>query len=149
MCNVVDSFIAREVHCGCYLNAGRENSVASTKSFTSQVSVLVLLSMWFSQNKIINSIKRKNIINDLRKLHFDFEKALQIKNDVKKFIELIDNKKFNSLFILGKGKNKYICDEGALKIKEVTYIHAESYSGSSLKHGPFGLLEDGFPGNFS
>ena len=145
ICNVVDSYISREVDCGCYLNAGRENSVASTKAFTSQVIVLILLSLWFSQIQKVNNIKRKKVIDDLRKLYLDLEICLNIKEEVKKYVDFINNPNFNSLFILGKGKNKYICDEGALKIKEITYIHAESYSGSSLKHGPFGLLEENFP----
>ena len=145
VCNVVDSYISREVDCGCYLNAGRENSVASTKAFTSQVIVLILLSLWFSQLSKSNNLKRKKVISDLRKLYLDIEICLGIKNEVKKYVNMIDNKKFNSVFILGKGKNKFIADEGALKIKEISYIHAEGYSGSSLKHGPFGLLEKGFP----
>lgn len=142
--NVVDSMIAREVDCGCYLNAGREVAVASTKAFTSQIILLHLIALWFAQNHNINEELRKKYINDLKHLHID------IKHLINDFVETID--KYvdniymkNSLFILGKGKCEAIAKEGALKIKEICYIHAEGYSGSSLKHGPFGLLEKDFP----
>ncbi len=141
--NVVDSLIARESDCGCYLNAGREVAVASTKSFTSQVIILCMIAIWFSQNKNINNIKRKRYITDLRNIHNDINTILKNKEEYKKIIPSLINK--NSLFILGKGSLEAIAKEGSLKIKEVTYIHAEGYSGSSLKHGPFGLLEKDFP----
>jgi len=141
--NVVDSLIARESDCGCYLNAGREVAVASTKSFTSQVIILCMIAIWFSQNKDINNIKRKRYITDLRNIHIDINSILNNKEEFKKIIPSLIEK--NSLFILGKGNLEAIAKEGSLKIKEVTYIHAEGYSGSSLKHGPFGLLEKDFP----
>ena len=142
--NVVDSTIAREVNCGCYLNAGREVAVASTKSFTSQIIVLTMISVWFCQNKNENFEYRENIIKDLRKLYLDIEKI--VNSDVKIFQQLADklcNKK--SIFILGRNKAYPIALEGALKLKEMTYIHAEGYSTNSLKHGPFSLLEEDFP----
>jgi glucosamine--fructose-6-phosphate aminotransferase (isomerizing) len=141
--NVVDSLIARESDCGCYLNAGREVAVASTKSFTSQVIILSMIAVWFSQKKDINNIKRKRYITDLRNIHIDINSILNNKEEFKKIIPSLIEK--NSLFILGKGNLEAIAKEGSLKIKEVTYIHAEGYSGSSLKHGPFGLLEKDFP----
>ena len=143
--NVVDSLIAREVDCGCYLHAGREVAVASTKSFTSQVIVLILVSVWFSQTYYPheNILKRKQIISDLYNLNIDIKKTLKTHDRVKELIYLFDNK--NSTFILGKGRGESIAKEGSLKIKEVSYIHAEGYSTSSLKHGPFALLENDFP----
>lgn len=140
--NVVDSLIAREVHCGVYLNAGREVGVASTKAFTSQCVVLALISIWFSQIHNINSLKRKLMIEDLRKLPLQIESFLQSHN-IENFVDKFMNK--NSTFILGKGKSEAVAREGALKIKEISYIHAEGYSSSSLKHGPFALLEKDFP----
>lgn len=140
--NVVDSLIAREVNCGCYLNAGREIGVASTKAFTSQCLILALISIWFSQIHNINLLKRKNMIDDLRKLPNNINEYLKNEN-IKDYIHLFKNKK--STFILGKGKSHAIALEGALKIKEISYIHAEGYSSSSLKHGPFALLEKDFP----
>jgi glutamine---fructose-6-phosphate transaminase (isomerizing) len=142
--NVVDSMIAREVNCGCYLNAGREVAVASTKSFTSQCIILSMMAIWFSQVREINKNKRGRYIRDLRKLHIDFKNILNSSNEIyKNLIKLFDHG--NSTFILGKGRSEAIANEGALKIKEISYIHAEGYSGSSLKHGPFGLLEENFP----
>ena len=143
--NVVDSLIAREVDCGCYLHAGREVAVASTKSFTSQIIVLILISVWFSQTYYPheNINKRKQIVNDLHNLTNDIRKTLKTRNKIKELLYLFDNK--NSCFILGKGKGESIAKEGSLKIKEISYIHAEGYSTSSLKHGPFALLEKDFP----
>ena len=143
--NVVDSLIAREVDCGCYLNAGREVGVASTKSYTSQVILLSLIAVWFSQNKDINHQKRKFYIKNLRLLPNDINNILQYSES--KVIKIID-KLFlnrNSCFLLGKGKSHSVAKEGALKIKEISYIHAEGYSTSALKHGPFALLNETFP----
>ena len=141
--NVVDSLIAREVDCGVYCNAGREIGVASTKSFTSQVVCLSMIAIWFSQIHDINEIKRIKIIKDLCNLSNDFKNTLtlienQIENMVEKFVD------FKNMFLLGKGSDEYVAKEGALKIKEITYLHAEGYSASSLKHGPFALLDEQF-----
>lgn len=146
--NVVDSLIARECHCGCYLNAGREVSVASTKSFTSQVIVSSMVALWFSQNQhnhVSTSIKRKSYITDLRNLSADIQQTITrlsavIQTDIVPMF--MDH---SSCFILGKGRGEAIAHEGALKMKEISYIHAEGYSTSSLKHGPFALLKPGFP----
>lgn len=142
--NVIDSLIAREVNCGCYLNSGREIGVASTKSFTSQCIVLSLISLWFSQLHGINEIKRNNYINDLHHLNGQIKSILDDFNDnIGNILSIFEDKK--SCFILGKGKCEAIAKEGALKIKEISYIHSEGYNISSLKHGPFALLEKDFP----
>jgi len=142
--NVVDSLIAREVHCGCYLNAGREVAVASTKAYTSQVILLTMIATWFAQIKGKHELKRKRIINDLRQLYLDIEKTIAICEDkLDEIVPLFDNR--DSCFLLGKNRGESIAREGALKIKEISYIHAEGYSTSSLKHGPFALLDEGFP----
>lgn len=143
--NVVDSLIAREVHCGCYLNAGREVGVASTKSFTSQCIVLTLIALWFAQLHNINEFKRKKYINDLRQLSMQVKSILQEMNEKKihNLLKIFKNKK--SSFVLGKGKSEAIAKEASLKIKEISYNHSEGYSTSSLKHGPFALLEKDFP----
>lgn len=143
--NVIDSFIARESDCGVYLNAGREVAVASTKSFTNQCIVLTLIAIWFSQNKNTCLEKRKRMIKDLHNLPFQMKEILKIENlekirDISRTICLT-----NSMFILGKGKEEAVAKEGALKIKEITYIHAEGYSSGALKHGPFGLIVPGLP----
>jgi glucosamine--fructose-6-phosphate aminotransferase (isomerizing) len=143
--NVVDSFIAREVHCGVYLNAGREVAVASTKSFTNQCIVLSLVAIWFSQNRGTCEEKRRKIIIDLRQLPIQISAMFTEENNVG--IKTIASalSKTQSMFLLGKGKEEAIAKEGALKIKEIACIHAEGYSTSALKHGPFGLLEPHMP----
>lgn len=141
--NVVDSLIAREVDCGVYCNAGREIGVASTKSFTSQVVCLSMIAIWFSQVHNINESKRIKIIKDLCKLSNDFQNTLDlIECQIRNIVDALAN--FDNLFLLGKGSDEYVAKEGSLKIKEITYLHAEGYSASSLKHGPFALLDDGF-----
>jgi len=141
--NVVDSLIAREVDCGCYLNAGREVAVASTKSFTSQVIVLNLIALWFAQEKNIFEKVRKQYIKDLRNLHHDIEKTIE--SCILSIDDILPLLSHDNCFLLGKGQGEAIAKEGALKIKEISYIHAEGYSTSSLKHGPFALLNEVFP----
>ena len=145
--NVVDSVIARESDCGVYLNAGREVGVASTKSFTNQCIVLSMVAVWFSQNMNTCCEKRKQIISDLRVLPFQVEELLGYieKNPgyLSPYISILKGVK--TMFLLGKGKSEAIAKEGSLKIKEISYIHAEGYSSSALKHGPFALIEEGLP----
>jgi glucosamine--fructose-6-phosphate aminotransferase (isomerizing) len=142
--NVVDSLIAREVDCGIYCNAGREMGVASTKAFTSQVICLSMLSIWFAQIHNINEVKRTQMIKDLHNLSNDFKNVLDgIDNKIKNIALKMSD--YNNLFLLGKGTDEFIAKEGSLKIKEISYIHSEGYSASSLKHGPFALLDEKFP----
>ena len=140
--NTVDSMIARETNCGCYINAGREISVASTKSFTNQVIVLSMVAIWFSQIHNINVNKRQKYIKYLRQLPYDIKEILEKVNIDDKIIDVLNKK---NLFILGKEKGEAISKEASLKIKEISYIHAEGYSSSALKHGPFALLEKNMP----
>ena len=141
--NVVDSLIAREVHCGCYLNAGREVAVASTKAYTSQIIILNMIAIWFAQEKGLFLYKRKQYIQDLHNLHMDIKKTIEMcETKIDDVVSLFNH---HSCFLLGKGNGESIAREGALKIKEISYIHAEGYSTSSLKHGPFALLTKGFP----
>lgn len=142
--NVHDSMIARESDCGVYLNAGRENAVASTKSFTNQCVVLCMIAIWFSQNKGTCIKKRQTIIDCLRKLSYHVEILFEnIESKITKIIPLFDN--HHSTFILGKGENEAVAKEGSLKIKEIAYKHAEGYSTSALKHGPFALIDKDLP----
>lgn len=141
--NVVDSLIAREVDCGIYCNAGKEVGVASTKAFTSQVVCLSMAAIWFSSIQNINSKKREKIINDLRNLSNDIKMTIESCTD--KIKEISNNISSNNMFLLGKGSDEFIAKEGSLKIKEISYIHSEGYSASSLKHGPFALLDEKFP----
>jgi glutamine---fructose-6-phosphate transaminase (isomerizing) len=141
--NVIDSLIARESDCGIYLNAGREVAVASTKSFTNQCVALSMVAIWFSQCKATCIEKRKKIITDLRILPFQIQNVLDNAEATKKIAIKLKNAR--SLFVLGKGKEEAIAKEVALKLKEITYIHAEGYSSSALKHGAFALIESNLP----
>jgi glucosamine--fructose-6-phosphate aminotransferase (isomerizing) len=142
--NVVDSLIAREVDCGCYLNAGREVGVASTKAFTSQVIVLSMLAIYFAQINDLNRTKREHYIKALRQLPTDIKKTIQITDNISKLIAeyLITQP---DLFVLGKGSMISVAAEGALKTKEIGYIHSEAYGGNALRHGPYAIIEKGTP----
>lgn len=143
--NVVDSLIAREVNCGVYLNAGTEVAVASTKAFTSQTLVLTMIAVWIAQEKDIYKLKREEYVRDIHNLTHDVETVLKIGETSinSEVINMFTNK--SSCFLLGKGMGEGTSREGALKIKEIAYIHTEGYSSSALKHGPFALLEKDFP----
>jgi len=141
--NVVDSLISREVDCGIYCNAGKEVGVASTKAFTSQVVCLSMAAIWFSELHKVNKQKRAKMICDLHNLSNDIQMTLDTCSN--KVADIASKFKANNMFILGKGTDEFIAKEGALKIKEITYVHSEGYSSSSLKHGPFALLDEKFP----
>ena len=144
--NVVDSLIAREVDCGVYCNAGKEVGVASTKAFTSQVVCLSMTALWFAQLHGVNFKKRARMICDLHNLSKDIVMTLDVCSEkVKILAEKMNTTGYNNIFLLGKGSDEYIAKEGSLKIKEISYIHCEGYSSSSLKHGPFALLDENFP----
>ena len=140
--NVIDSTIAKKVDCGIYLNVGKEIAVASTKSFTSTLLILKLFSIWMYQYKKGKNLMMMNSIKDINSLVLQIK---EINSNYENIVKNIDYKKFkNNIFILGKGKMEFIAKECSLKMKEICYIHAEGYSGSSLKHGPFALLDDNF-----
>jgi len=155
--NVVDSMIARDTDCGVYINAGREIAVASTKSFTNQCVILSMISEWFFTNHQIQTQSPRNshysrhshYYQDLCNLPFHLQQVLdtirQLKEDsaTKSLLETWAKK--TTIFILGKRQQEAIAREGALKIKEVAYLHAEGYSSSALKHGAFALIEPGLP----
>lgn len=144
--NTVGSLIARTSNLGVYLNAGREQGVASTKAFTSQVTVLALIALWFrnirdDQYALRKSPHAKELHDALQRLPISFGMALRRSHpQCKEIAKELVNKEH--MFVLGKGYGEPIALEGALKLKEITYIHAEGYSGGALKHGPFALIED-------
>ena len=142
--NVVDSLIAREVDCGIYCNAGKEVGVASTKAFTSQVIALSMMAIWFAQIHGVSANLRARMITDLHNLSNDVRTTL---HDCRAtIIEIAATMPATTnMFLLGKGSDECIAKEGALKVKEISYIHAEGYSTSSLKHGPFALLDEVCP----
>ena len=138
--NVVDSLIARSVDCGVYMNSGKEVAVASTKSFTNSLIILSMIGMWFSFDLNINKKK----IEILRILNNKVNYILNsdyLTNKISEISNFIIKNNLNSLFLLGTKELFPISKEAALKIKEITYLHAEAYSALSLKHGPFSLLD--------
>lgn len=142
--NAVGSLIARSTGLGVYLNAGRENAVASTKAFTTQVTVLALVALWFRQHKeeaekLSELPLKRELLDALQRLPISFGMGLRSREKCKQVAKELAKK--NNLFVLGKGYAEPIAYEGALKIKEMTYMHAEGYSGGALKHGPFALIE--------
>lgn len=149
--NAVGSLIARTTKIGVYCNAGRENAVASTKAFTSQVTVLALIALWFRQTRDNLEGKRPSVetmkLKDaLMRLPITFGMALKTREQCKTIAERLKGKEH--CFVLGKGYGEPVAYEGALKIKEMCYLHAEGYSGGALKHGPFALIENNETGKF-
>ncbi|CDI82980.1 glucosamine--fructose-6-phosphate aminotransferase (isomerizing), putative [Eimeria acervulina] len=140
--NSVGSLLARMTSCGVYLNAGREVAVASTKAFTSQVTVLALVSSWFWQNLRSEeySDRCSALLDALHRLPVYAGMTLNAHGACKRIAEKL--KDAQTLFVLGKGFGYPVALEGALKIKEISYIHAEGFAGGALKHGPFALIDD-------
>lgn len=142
--NIVDSLITRLVSHGTYINAGREIGVASTKSFTNTLIILSLIAIYFNNdNKFI--LENNKILDNIRLLSNNVKELLNNENinkEINKLSQLIVEKIFNNIFIIGKNKLYIVSKEISLKIKEICYIHAEAYSSSSLKHGPFALLDN-------
>ena len=143
--NSVGSTIARMTKLGVYCNAGRENAVASTKAFTNQVAVLALIALWFRQQQGTPEQPEATRLKEaLMRLPLSFGAALKTHAQCKDIAEKLKNKEH--CFVLGKGFGEPVAMEGALKIKEFCYMHAEGYSGGALKHGPFALIEGGDSG---
>lgn len=141
--NVVGSTIARETHGGTYIHAGPEIGVASTKAFTSQVTALALLTMMIARTKSMSAEEGRKIMEELKALPEKVEKALQSDKIVK---EIATEFKNNSNFLyLGRGYNFPVALEGALKLKEISYIHAEGYPAAEMKHGPIALIDEDMP----
>lgn len=135
--NVVDSLIANAVDAGVYTNCGKERGVASTKSFMTQVIVLFLVSFYFIRDPTTQS---RALLQSIVQFPESLESHLQSYFDqVRRHIATLAH--FQNIFVVGRSLDYYIAMEGSLKIKEMSYIHSEAYSSSSLKHGPFALLD--------
>ncbi len=141
--NAVGSLIARTTKCGVYLNAGREHAVASTKAFSTQVVALELIATWFSMHRDTERERRRHLIDELRRVPTLVKTALDTRDVCRRIAETLVNAEH--CFVLGKGPCEAIAREGALKIKEITYLHAEGYPGGALKHGPFALIVNNTP----
>ncbi|AXT18788.1 glutamine--fructose-6-phosphate transaminase (isomerizing) [Flavobacteriaceae bacterium AU392] len=144
VCNVVGSSIARETHAGAYTHAGPEIGVASTKAFTTQITLLTLIAIKLAKAKgtISNSDYYLNL-NELELIPEKVEKTLLLDNHIKTIAEAYKESK-NCLY-LGRGYNFPVALEGALKLKEISYIHAEGYPAAEMKHGPIALIDENMP----
>ena len=140
ICNVVGSSIARETDCGVYTHAGPEIGVASTKAFTSQVTVLFLLSLCFRKNK---GLTGKNFSEELLNIGNHVKEILKDTSTIDKVADLTF--KSENFLYLGRGMNFPVALEGALKLKEISYIHAEGYPAAEMKHGPIALIDENMP----
>jgi len=143
ICNVVGSTIARESQGGVYIHAGPEIGVASTKAFTSQITVLSLLALMLGRMRNISSSEGKDIIAALRKIPSQVEKILEENDDIRKISE--KTHRHNNFLYLGRGANYPVALEGALKLKEISYVHAEGYPAAEMKHGPIALIDKNMP----
>ncbi len=144
ICNVVGSSITRESHSGTYTHAGPEIGVASTKAFTTQISVLYLMALKIGKEKgIISSTLFNNYLAELKLIPEKIEKALNYNSKVEEIAEQI--KGSSNCLYLGRGFNFPVALEGALKLKEISYIHAEGYPAAEMKHGPIALIDENMP----
>jgi len=144
ICNVVGSSIARMTHAGSYTHAGPEIGVASTKAFTSQVTILTLLALMLAEKKgSISASRYYRLLHELNSIPEKLEKALQTNDQVRQIAEIF-SKTSNALY-LGRGINFPVALEGALKLKEISYIHAEGYPAAEMKHGPIALIDKDMP----
>ena len=144
ICNVVGSTISRETDAGSYTHAGPEIGVASTKAFTTQMTVLYLIAVKLSKSKgVISAKKYREYIYELSSIEKKITKVLGTNNKVKKIANKI--KKSTNCLYLGRGYNFPVALEGALKLKEISYIHAEGYPAAEMKHGPIALIDKNMP----
>lgn len=146
ICNVVGSTIAREADGGIYLHAGPEIGVASTKAFTSQVTVLTLLALFFGRMRHMSYQAGKNVIRELRSMPAVVAKTLKCHDAVKEIASRYSQA--NNFLYLGRLYNFPVALEGALKLKEISYVHAEGYPAAEMKHGPIALVDRNTPSVF-
>lgn len=144
ICNVVGSSIPRMSHAGAYTHAGPEIGVASTKAFTAQVSVLTLMALAVAQIRgTISQERLRFVLSELESIPNLVEKALSTNDEVIKIAEKFQNA--SNFLYLGRGVNFPVALEGALKLKEISYIHAEGYPAAEMKHGPIALIDEEMP----
>ena len=143
ICNVVGSTIARESQAGVYIHAGPEIGVASTKAFTSQLVVLALITLLIARRKGMSVADGKAVVEELIKIPEKIESILKMNEEIERLAnEFKDAKNF---LYLGRGYNFPVALEGALKLKEISYIHAEGYPAAEMKHGPIALIDEDMP----
>ncbi|HTU18053.1 MAG TPA: glutamine--fructose-6-phosphate transaminase (isomerizing) [Gemmataceae bacterium] len=143
LCNVVGSSIAREADGGVYLHAGPEIGVASTKAFTNQVAVLAMLALYFGRMRHLSSLQGLRMVQELQAMPEIIRKALDCHEQVKRIAEKYAHVK--NMLYLGRQYLFPVALEGALKLKEISYIHAEGYPAAEMKHGPIALVDEETP----
>ncbi len=144
ICNVVGSSIPRATDSGCYTHAGPEIGVASTKAFTAQVSTLILFALSLAkEKKTISEERRQILINELQQIPDKIEKILKHDKQIAALAKIFTYA--HNFIYLGRGYNYPIALEGALKLKEISYIHAEGYPAAEMKHGPIALIDEELP----
>lgn len=144
--NSVGSTIARETDAGVYNHAGPEIGVASTKAFTSQLSILVLLALQLGRQREMTYVMGQRIAKELNKIPQQIMSILERAEDVNKIAQRYLS--YDNLLYMGRKYNMPIAIEGALKIKEISYVHAEGYPTGEMKHGPIALIDESFPSIF-
>lgn len=143
ICNVVGSSIARETEAGVYIHAGPEIGVASTKAFTSQVTVLSLLALKFARLMVMDKATGIEIAQSMQELPENVEWILKQADQIAEIAKLYADA--SNFLYLGRGVNFPVALEGALKLKEISYIHAEGYPAAEMKHGPIALIDESMP----
>ncbi len=141
--NVVGSSIARETKAGVYLHAGPEIGVASTKAFISQLTVLSFVSIFLGRRRGMKKEKARKLIAEIKRLPQKIEKILEKKEEIKELASKY--KDYRDFLFIGRKYNFPVALEGALKLKEISYIHAEGYGAAEMKHGPIALINEDFP----
>jgi glutamine---fructose-6-phosphate transaminase (isomerizing) len=143
ICNVVGSTIARETDAGVYLHAGPEIGVASTKAFTAQVTVLAMIALKLAENRTLSTAELASNLHALASIPDKVDEVLQMNDEIR---EMASVYRYASNFLyLGRGYNFPVALEGALKLKEISYIHAEGYPAAEMKHGPIALIDRFMP----
>jgi glucosamine--fructose-6-phosphate aminotransferase (isomerizing) len=141
--NAVGSTIARQTDYGIYLHAGPEIGVASTKAFTSQLVALALFTLFMGRRRNLSVLQGREIVASLQELPYLVEEVLKVNDEVRDVAKrYMDSRNF---LYLGRGYQFPVALEGALKLKEVSYIHAEGYPAAEMKHGPIALIDDNMP----
>ena len=144
ICNSVGSSIPRSTHTGSYIHVGPEIGVASTKAFTGQVTVLAMLALTLAKNKqTINNNEFLKIVGELVSIPDKMEKAIQTNNQIASIAKVFTYA--HNFIYLGRGYSYPVALEGALKLKEISYIHAEGYPAAEMKHGPIALIDEEMP----
>jgi len=143
ICNVAESVMVRESDIVALTHAGREIGVASTKAFTTQLCVLLMLTLLFGRNRLLTAEKEREIIQQLQELPARLNQVLNLDDAIKSLAHRFANK--NHTLFLGRGTQFPVALEGALKLKEISYIHAEAYPAGELKHGPLALVDKEMP----